>query len=387
MYVLWRPFRKFVIIKIIPMESQVGVFSWMMYGAIHMFLIYIVSMTIHKCLKKEFLPKEFLIIVLLSSGCVSLLVTSGLICYGEFSGYAVSDIGFAAVPLCVLLMADGSWPLLKIVAGTVYVVSLAVFFIRVVPFLRFIAVNLRGMFMLLSIVAALSVVTDYIWRKVNEAGDWFGKVTAVDVIGGRINMVYLLLLLACQDIGNLAGDGSCWINRLILVLSLAFVLGLYSGICRRLMTGNLFLVLTKKESGFRDAMKVCIADMDRNIVKDDVCYSAIFERLAAYFDKEKPYLDGNLSIADVSRHLLTNKSYLSRTINRYTGRNFCQYVNYYRIRHSVEIFQADPGLKLADLAVKSGFHSIVSFSMAFRLYMNETPGEWCRKQRTMIRKK
>ena len=39
-------------------------------------------------------------------------------------------------------------------------------------------------------------------------------------------------------------------------------------------------------------------------------------------------------------------------------------------------------LKVTELASLSGFNSLVSFSMAFRLYMNENPSDWIRKERT-----
>jgi transcriptional regulator GlxA family with amidase domain len=46
-------------------------------------------------------------------------------------------------------------------------------------------------------------------------------------------------------------------------------------------------------------------------------------------------------------------------------------------------------LKIAELANMSGFNSVVSYNMAFRLFMNENPSEWCRKERakSKIKKK
>ena len=41
---------------------------------------------------------------------------------------------------------------------------------------------------------------------------------------------------------------------------------------------------------------------------------------------------------------------------------------------------------LAELAEKSGFNTVVSYTMAFRLFMDETPSEWCRKERAKILK-
>ena len=93
-------------------------------------------------------------------------------------------------------------------------------------------------------------------------------------------------------------------------------------------------------------------------------------------------LKSDLIIDDLVKVVFSNKLYISRAISQITGRNFCQFVNYYRIMYSVETFRANPELKVTELASLSGFNSLVSFSMAFRLYMNENPSDWIRKERT-----
>ena len=100
------------------------------------------------------------------------------------------------------------------------------------------------------------------------------------------------------------------------------------------------------------------------------------------------YLNSSLTINDVVKVVFTNKLYISRAISQFTGRNFCQFVNYYRVTYSVRTFRDNPALKVAELALMSGFNSVVSFSMAFRLYMGESPSDWCRKERSrLIRRK
>ena len=49
--------------------------------------------------------------------------------------------------------------------------------------------------------------------------------------------------------------------------------------------------------------------------------------------------------------------------------------------YSIEIFKENPHLRVSELAEMSGFHTLVSYNMAFRLVMNESPGEWCRRTR------
>lgn len=105
----------------------------------------------------------------------------------------------------------------------------------------------------------------------------------------------------------------------------------------------------------------------------------IYGRLEAYFVSAQPYLDGSLTINDVARRLYTNKVYVSRAVNHCSGLNYCQYVNRYRVNYAVELFRKNPRLKIGDLAQQSGFNTQASFNMSFRLFMKESPRDWCRR--------
>jgi AraC-like DNA-binding protein len=113
-------------------------------------------------------------------------------------------------------------------------------------------------------------------------------------------------------------------------------------------------------------------------------YKEIFERIIEHFERDMPFLSGNLVIDDLVKVVFANKLYISRAISRCAGRNFCQFVNYYRVKHSVDIFRKNPELKVAELSSLSGFNSVGSFTMAFKLYMNENPSDWMRQERNRI---
>ena len=104
----------------------------------------------------------------------------------------------------------------------------------------------------------------------------------------------------------------------------------------------------------------------------------LFERVEAYMQKEKPYLDDAFTLAKLATEMTTNKSMLSKTINDKYGENFCRYVNAYRIRHAVSLMQREKRLKVSELSMMSGFHSVASFNMAFKLLMSDTPSEYMR---------
>ena len=104
----------------------------------------------------------------------------------------------------------------------------------------------------------------------------------------------------------------------------------------------------------------------------------LFEKVENYMQTEKPYLDDMFSESRLAMEMMTNKTMLSKAINDKSGKNFCRYVNSYRIRHAVSLMKRDKRLKVGELSLMSGFHTVASFNMAFKLFMNDTPSEYMR---------
>jgi AraC-like DNA-binding protein len=152
----------------------------------------------------------------------------------------------------------------------------------------------------------------------------------------------------------------------------------------RAVQDSLFVIWQRHERRIVESMKMSQTDIVHSSSKTNELYGDIYARLVALFEADKPYLDSELTINDVVKKIFTNKLYISRAISRFTGKNFCQFVNYYRVSYSIKLFRDNPDLKVAELANQSGFNSTVSFSMAFRLYMTECPSDWCRKERNKI---
>ena len=161
----------------------------------------------------------------------------------------------------------------------------------------------------------------------------------------------------------------------VMLAAATFALGV------RILNGSLFVLYSRHERRIVESMKISHVEVANDDMKENEHYRDIYDRVVAYFEEALPYLNSGLTINDVVKIVFTNKLYISRAISQYTGRNFCQFVNYYRIMYSVEAFRQNPELKATELANLSGFNSLVSFSMAFRLYMNENPSDWIRKER------
>jgi AraC-type DNA-binding domain-containing proteins len=101
--------------------------------------------------------------------------------------------------------------------------------------------------------------------------------------------------------------------------------------------------------------------------------SRLYARVVTVMEQKRPFLDENFGLDDLAAAVFTNRGYLSRTINILSGRNFSQFVNYFRVRYGAELIRKDPTLRLISVAQMCGFHSSPSFNAAFKVNMGETP--------------
>lgn len=106
---------------------------------------------------------------------------------------------------------------------------------------------------------------------------------------------------------------------------------------------------------------------------------ALYARVLEYMEKDKPFLSREFKLDDLAMQMMTNRSYLSQTINRKAGKGFPQFVNYHRIRYSLELIDANPAIKVKELAAKCGYNNPVTFTLAFESVVGEPPGSYCQR--------
>lgn len=110
----------------------------------------------------------------------------------------------------------------------------------------------------------------------------------------------------------------------------------------------------------------------------------LYEKVLCVMEEDKPYLREDFSLYELSASVFTNKTYLSKTINAMTGKNFRQFINEYRIRYCIGLMDADPLVTVNELSFQSGFHSTVTFNMAFKLNTGMTPGEYIQRRKLKV---
>ena len=214
-------------------------------------------------------------------------------------------------------------------------------------------------------------------RAVMQAGTvWAGLTFMVDSIYVVIVLIEALVLMM---FGVQCGEAVYALSVLLAGTAAAY------GV--RIACDSLFVFYRRHERTIVESMKISPVEVAGTGPREDDIFKDIYERVLEYFEKEKPFLNGDLTINDIVAVVFTNKLYISRAISQHTGRNFCQFVNYHRVMYSVECFRKNPELKVAELWPMCGFNTIVSYNMAFRLFMGENPSDWCRKEKIRIFRK
>ena len=171
----------------------------------------------------------------------------------------------------------------------------------------------------------------------------------------------------------------------VILLLDALMLASICSLVYRMSKETVFTFMDSQETLIFESIKSSTIELNFDPVSEEDCNRIIYNRLTEYFENEQPYLNNELNINDVARAVCSNKTYVSKAISLCTGRNFRQFVNYYRIRHSILLFHENPSLKIVNIYCQCGFNSLAAFNMAFRLFMKENPSEWFRIERARLR--
>lgn len=93
------------------------------------------------------------------------------------------------------------------------------------------------------------------------------------------------------------------------------------------------------------------------------------------FEEDKVYLNPKLRLSDLAARIGTNRTYMSQYFNQTCEQSFYEYVNDYRIRHSMQLL-SDTDLTLEVVAEMSGFNSLSTFRRAFIQQNGRSPQQY-----------
>lgn len=105
----------------------------------------------------------------------------------------------------------------------------------------------------------------------------------------------------------------------------------------------------------------------------------ILHKLLIQFEEEKIYLNSQLNIMDVVQAVGTNRTYISALINQQYNRNFCSFVNDYRLDELERVYTENPDYISEILAECCGFGSVNSMKRAVSSKTGLTFSDWKQK--------
>lgn len=102
------------------------------------------------------------------------------------------------------------------------------------------------------------------------------------------------------------------------------------------------------------------------------------QQLLALLESEKPFLNPQVGIVDLSEKLSIPTKQLSQVINQSFGKSFFDFINTYRIQEVQQILKAskDDKLTVLEAMYQAGFNSKSSFNTAFKKETGQTPTEF-----------
>lgn len=121
-----------------------------------------------------------------------------------------------------------------------------------------------------------------------------------------------------------------------------------------------------------ETLKYRKASLPESVVRD------METRLTGLMQKEKPYLNPQFTSPDLAALAGTTTNQLSQFLNENLGRNFYDYINSYRLKEFLTLYNK-PGYKhlsILGLAYECGFNSKSTFNAFFKKEMGMTPSEY-----------
>ena len=95
-------------------------------------------------------------------------------------------------------------------------------------------------------------------------------------------------------------------------------------------------------------------------------------------DKERPWQDSDLTLADLADRLSTTPHKLSEVLNSRIGQTFYDFVNGYRVREVQRRIAAKDAreVSMLSLAMDAGFASKSTFNLVFKKVTGRTPSDF-----------
>jgi AraC-like DNA-binding protein len=106
---------------------------------------------------------------------------------------------------------------------------------------------------------------------------------------------------------------------------------------------------------------------------DETLLAVYEEKIIKHMKKNKPYLNAELSLDELSKQISIPKHHITQTLSAKIGKSFYQFVNEFRIQEAIVRLKKSPDESMLSLAYDVGFNSKSSFNFYFKKVTGYTP--------------
>ncbi|WP_342775988.1 helix-turn-helix domain-containing protein [Leptospira fletcheri] len=111
---------------------------------------------------------------------------------------------------------------------------------------------------------------------------------------------------------------------------------------------------------------------------ESVDLNALQQKLEILMQKEKLYLEEDLSLQVLSGKLDIKPYQLSEYLNQHRKTNFSRFVNSFRVEEAMQLLKKERDANILSVAYRSGFNSKATFNLAFKSVTGLSPREYLR---------
>ncbi|MDR6550534.1 helix-turn-helix domain-containing protein [Paenibacillus qinlingensis] len=122
-----------------------------------------------------------------------------------------------------------------------------------------------------------------------------------------------------------------------------------------------------------DVFAVIMASMANRSEKQD---HTVAEQLLAHIHA---HFNEDISLSDIAEQFNLSLGYISLLFKKFTGENFKEYLNQYRVSKAKEYLKAEEVYSINDVAGKVGCNNVNTFIRIFKKYEGVSPGQYAKR--------
>jgi len=189
-----------------------------------------------------------------------------------------------------------------------------------------------------------------------------------------VNLNWLIMILSIFILGSVVQESLGYIDQLVFNIYAR----IYYNIFSLFIIAFIGISAIKQKEIYKISCDKPPSKKYKHSSLNDDSKNDLMRKLEAYLTNEKPYLNNDLKLDDIAKHLNTNRQYLSQVINENSKQNFYTLINDYRIEESKQLFfeKKHKQLSIMGVANSVGFNSKSTFNTLFKKSTGLTPSEF-----------